>query len=179
MAPRSSSRKRKAEGGDEKALSAKASKADSRARKEDKGQEEELVADSTRNFHVLDVTRAGQPLTLPDRHPLSQYHQQSAPALFHHGPSLPPPLTLPCDGCPQISASKKVVVMRKSPVQFYEGPAARRLVGLPTGGKKSVKAQPPQLAEFVVFVQSTSVNRKLEKGTRLVIELDESEHCGP
>ena len=87
-----------------------------------------------------------------------------------------------CRGCDcwlhQISATKKIVVMSKSPIQFYEGPAARRLAGL-SSNKKTQKAEPPELKDYKVFIQSTSVSRRLEKGTQFVLELTSFENCGP
>ena len=65
-----------------------------------------------------------------------------------------------------------------APVEFYEGPAARKLAGL-ADSTRTQMVEPQQLSGMKVFIQSTSVNRKLEKGTTFLIELNSSENCGP
>lgn len=51
--------------------------------------------------------------------------------------------------------------------KVYTGPAARVILGLPTD--HSVKVRPDQKAGCTIFIQSTSYNRNLIPGTRLLV----------
>lgn len=51
--------------------------------------------------------------------------------------------------------------------EVYSGPEARTILGLPTD--HSVRVRPNHLAGATIFVQSTSHNRKLIPGTRLLV----------
>lgn len=66
----------------------------------------------------------------------------------------------------KIQANKKIAVVDKKTAKVYTGDEARALVGLP-GHEVSVKSD--YNAEFDIFVQSTSTNRKLKTGTRLLL----------
>ncbi|MEU6283301.1 vWA domain-containing protein [Streptomyces sp. NPDC047028] len=74
----------------------------------------------------------------------------------------------------KIQANKKIAVAEKDATsgrmtgRVFTGPAARRLLGLP---ETEVTVTPGSNAEYTVFVQSTSVNRKLLPGTRLLVLL--------
>ena len=68
-----------------------------------------------------------------------------------------------------INDSKEVVIRHKVSGKIYGGPQARALVGLPDTGQVSVSPQPN--AEYDVFVQSTSLNRKLIPGHDLLIKV--------
>lgn len=59
----------------------------------------------------------------------------------------------------KIQDYKKVVLIRKDTGEMFDGPAARAVCGLPTAGTGNVS--PGNLGEWDVYVQSTSVNRKL------------------
>jgi len=65
-----------------------------------------------------------------------------------------------------IQSGKEIAVREKRTGQFYTGPAARDLLGLPA---MDVRVKPDYNPEFDVFVQSTSVNRKLLQGTDLLL----------
>lgn len=65
-----------------------------------------------------------------------------------------------------IQASKQIAVLEKKTDKIYTGPEARNLIGLPD---MNVRVKPDYNDEFKIFVQSTSVNRKLVAGTRLLI----------
>jgi hypothetical protein len=60
---------------------------------------------------------------------------------------------------------KEVVIEHNG--QFYTGDSARQLLGLPETG--SVKVRPEPKPGMTVFFQSTSVNRNLFGGTRLLV----------
>jgi hypothetical protein len=62
---------------------------------------------------------------------------------------------------------KQIAVRDKMGGAVYSGIAARDLLGLPHHGE--CKLAPGQHGQYEIFVQSTSVNRKLVKGTNLMI----------
>lgn len=65
-----------------------------------------------------------------------------------------------------IQPQKRIAVRNKKTGRFYTGDSARDLLGLPA---MEVRVKPDYNPDFDVFVQSTSVNRKLLKGTRLLV----------
>ncbi|WP_030210018.1 vWA domain-containing protein [Streptomyces sp. NRRL S-87] len=66
----------------------------------------------------------------------------------------------------KIQARKQVAVLEKKSDHVYTGPEARALLGLPDA---EVRIKPDHNDDFTIFVQSTSVNRKLVPNTRLLI----------
>ncbi|MFE5589092.1 vWA domain-containing protein [Streptomyces sp. NPDC056549] len=66
----------------------------------------------------------------------------------------------------KIQARKKIAVLEKKSDRVYTGPQARALLGLPD---VETRVKPDHNDEFTIFVQSTSVNRKLVSGTRLLL----------
>ncbi|WP_329026045.1 vWA domain-containing protein [Streptomyces sp. NBC_00690] len=68
----------------------------------------------------------------------------------------------------KIQARKQIAVMEKKTDRVYTGPAARALLGLPD---VEVRVKPDHNDDFTVFVQSTSVNRKLVPNTQLLLML--------
>ncbi len=74
----------------------------------------------------------------------------------------------------KIQANKQLAVAEKDPGtgrmtgRVFSGPAARRLLGLPAS---EVTVKPGDNPAYTVFVQSTSVNRKLVSGTKLLVLL--------
>ncbi|MFK0220951.1 vWA domain-containing protein [Streptomyces vinaceus] len=66
----------------------------------------------------------------------------------------------------KIQARKQIAVLEKKTDQVYAGPEARALLGLPNA---EVRVKPDHNDEFTIFVQSTSVNRKLVPNTRLLV----------
>lgn len=65
-----------------------------------------------------------------------------------------------------IQARKDIIVRRRKDGHVYTGANARELLGLPDA---EVRVRPDYNPEFDVFVQSTSVNRKLVPGTKLIV----------
>jgi hypothetical protein len=63
----------------------------------------------------------------------------------------------------EIQATKDIVVVSKKDHKVYSGRDARQMVGLPD---MNVRVSPNHNADFDIFVQSTSINRKLIAGTR-------------
>lgn len=66
-----------------------------------------------------------------------------------------------------IQATKEIVVVDKSNGQAYSGDEARGLIGLPN---KAVRVRPDHNPLYDIFVQSTSLNRKLLRGTKLLVK---------
>lgn len=67
----------------------------------------------------------------------------------------------------RIQAGKQIAVREKSTGKVFTGVEARGLLGLPGVGE--VRVKPDFNPEFDVFVQSTSVNRKLPLGSELLV----------
>ncbi|MBD0709632.1 MULTISPECIES: vWA domain-containing protein [unclassified Streptomyces] len=68
----------------------------------------------------------------------------------------------------KIQARKRIAVLEKGTDRVYEGPEARALLGLPDA---EARVKPDHNDDFTIFVQSTSVNRKLVTNTRLLLML--------
>ncbi|MFF8828877.1 vWA domain-containing protein [Streptomyces sp. NPDC015131] len=66
----------------------------------------------------------------------------------------------------KIQARKRIAVLEKKTDRVYAGPEARALLGLPD---VEVRVKPDHNDDFTIFVQSTSVNRKLVPQTRLLL----------
>jgi|GEM_PF-1473092 len=64
-----------------------------------------------------------------------------------------------------VQAAKDIAIVDKKGAVFT-GPAARDLLGLPKGA--SCKVKPGDHGDFKIFIASTSLNRKLVKGTELL-----------
>ncbi|MGW6707211.1 vWA domain-containing protein [Streptomyces sp. NPDC054956] len=65
----------------------------------------------------------------------------------------------------KIQARKKIAVLEKKTDRVYTGPEARAVLGLPD---TEVRVKPDHNDDYTIFVQSTSVNRKLVPNTRLL-----------
>lgn len=66
-----------------------------------------------------------------------------------------------------VQGNKQVIVVEKATNKAYSGPEARKLIGLPD---YEVTVDPTKInADFDVYVQSTSINRKLFAGTKLLV----------
>ncbi len=61
---------------------------------------------------------------------------------------------------------KEIAIVDKASGKIYAGDAARSHLGLPIGAR--IKVKPGDHGSFAIFVQSTSVNRKLVAGTSLL-----------
>lgn len=66
----------------------------------------------------------------------------------------------------KIQDTKMIVIRDKKTGSVYYGPAARQLIGLPTTG--NARVHPGNHGNFDIFVQSTSVNRKVKAGTQVM-----------
>jgi hypothetical protein len=70
-----------------------------------------------------------------------------------------------------VQENKEVVLRDKVTGDMYTGAEAREMIGLPFGIRGKIK--PAKLAEYDVFVQSTSVNRTLKGGTLFLYEVQD------
>lgn len=66
----------------------------------------------------------------------------------------------------KVQARKQIAVLEKKTDRVFSGPAARALLGLPDS---EVRVKPDHNDDFTIFVQSTSVNRKLVPNTRILL----------
>lgn len=66
-----------------------------------------------------------------------------------------------------VQANKDILIMEKGKTAVYSGNKARQLLGLPIG--VNAKLNPYNLSKYDVFVLSNSVNRKLVRGTKLIV----------
>ena len=69
------------------------------------------------------------------------------------------------DNADKVQDYKKVLIMEKGRSQVYGGDDARRLLDLPD---HETKVRPGDHGGFRIFIQSTSVNRKVRSGTRII-----------
>jgi hypothetical protein len=70
-----------------------------------------------------------------------------------------------------IQGKKEIILMDRQSGDFFAGVAAREMLGLPEGA--TVRIKPSNLEKYVVFVQSTSANRKLMGETRFLYEVED------
>lgn len=66
----------------------------------------------------------------------------------------------------KIQGYKQIIVQDKTNGKLYSGPNARQILGLPD---HEVKVSPAQHTNHRIYIQSTSVNRRLIAGTELVV----------
>lgn len=67
---------------------------------------------------------------------------------------------------PKVQDYKRIAIRSKTDGKVYAGDAARQMLALPTIG--TVRLAPDELGDFEVFIQSTSTNRKVAAGTKLM-----------
>lgn len=70
-----------------------------------------------------------------------------------------------------IQAQKEIILMDRATGDLFEGGAAREMLGLPMD--TTIRIKPSNLEKYVVFVQSTSANRKLIGKTRFLYEVED------
>lgn len=70
-----------------------------------------------------------------------------------------------------IQGRKEIVLMDRKTGDLFSGEGAREMLGLPPG--ETVRIRPANLEKYVVFVQSTSSNRKLMGGSRFLYEVED------
>lgn len=70
----------------------------------------------------------------------------------------------------KVQKNKEILVMEKGKSSIFGGNFARNMIGLPPHGAGDSKVTPIYLGKFDIFIQSTSVNRKLPKGTKVLVK---------
>lgn len=68
----------------------------------------------------------------------------------------------------KVQSQKKVLIQEKGNKSIYGGQEARDLIGLPKGSNATV--EPGNHANYDIYVQSTSINRKLVRGTKVLFD---------
>lgn len=68
-----------------------------------------------------------------------------------------------------IQGHKEIILMDRATSDLFQGEAAREMLGLPMG--ETVRIKPSNLEKYMVFVQSTSANRKLVGKTSFLYEV--------
>lgn len=68
----------------------------------------------------------------------------------------------------KVQPGKQILIAEKGKRSVYAGTQARDLIGLPHGG--DAKVTPGNHANWDIFIQSTSTNRKLVRGTRVLVQ---------
>lgn len=66
-----------------------------------------------------------------------------------------------------IQANKKLAVVEKATAKVFMGDGVRQMIGLPD---MEVRVRPNHNPDYTIYVQSTSVNRKLIAGTKVLIQ---------
>ena len=69
-----------------------------------------------------------------------------------------------------VQGTKEIVLMDRRTGDLFTGPKAREMLGLPLHDE-DVRLRPAYLEQYAVFIQSTSTNRRLVAGTRLLYEV--------
>lgn len=67
---------------------------------------------------------------------------------------------------PKVQENKRILIRDKTTQAVYYGREARRLIGVSEFG--NVRLRPGHHGNFDVYIQSTSVNRKMDAGTNLI-----------
>ena len=67
----------------------------------------------------------------------------------------------------KVQGTKKICIRDKSTNAIYYGDAARQLLGI--NSSSDVRLKPGDLGNFDVFIQSTSVNRKVQAGSQILV----------
>lgn len=69
----------------------------------------------------------------------------------------------------KIQLDKEVLIIEKGKKSIYGGDEARQLIGLPLDG--DAKVNPYNLQNYEIYVQSKSLNRKLPRGTKILVKV--------
>ena len=65
----------------------------------------------------------------------------------------------------KVQPQKKIIIKHKKSGKYYAGAAARTMLGLPD---EEIRVHPGDHAQYDIYIQSTSVNRKLVANTKIV-----------
>jgi hypothetical protein len=76
-----------------------------------------------------------------------------------------------------VQETKQILIRDKNTGKVYTGPNTRPIVGIPVGARG--KVEPGNHANYDIFVQSTSVNRKIPRGTMVIIDCNQTTNLAP
>jgi hypothetical protein len=68
----------------------------------------------------------------------------------------------------EVQPQKEVLIVERGKKAVWGGDQARQLIGLPKG--VSAKVKPGNHANYQIFIQSSSINRILPRGTRIMVD---------
>ena len=77
----------------------------------------------------------------------------------------------------KVQPSKQVLIVEKGKQAVWGGQQARNLIGLPAGA--NAKVVPGNHSNYDIYVQSASVNRKLPRGTKVLIDVQQTQGIAP
>jgi hypothetical protein len=77
----------------------------------------------------------------------------------------------------KVQKNKGVLIQEKGKKAVWGGEEARRLIGLPDGA--DAKVEPLNHSNYDVYVQSTSVNRILPRGTKVLVDVTRNVSAAP
>jgi hypothetical protein len=77
----------------------------------------------------------------------------------------------------KVQPSKQVLIQEKGKQAVWGGPEARELIGLPAN--QHAKVTPGNHSNYDIYVQSASVNRKLPRGTKILVDTKLSQGVKP
>lgn len=116
-------------------------------------QQSKLMEINPDAFHIVDVGYES---------PIREYVESEVGVTYQLGKAFYQPAKTV-----EIQDHKKIFVQNVHSGKLYTGTNIRELLGLPQG---TAKVEPGDHKDWIVFVQSTSVNRKLFPGTRLLVQ---------
>lgn len=77
----------------------------------------------------------------------------------------------------KVQHNKEVLIVEKGKKTVWGGQAARDLIGLPHN--QDAKVVPGNHSNYDIYVQSRSVNRKLPRGTKVLVDVTQTAHLQP
>ena len=78
----------------------------------------------------------------------------------------------------KVQPNKSVLIVQKGKTEIWGGDEARELIGLPTNGS-SATVEPGNHAMYDIYINSTSVNRKLVRGTKVLVDTTKTKDAKP
>lgn len=111
-----------------------------------------------------DVSSKFKLMTVPDQAPIRVFVESKTKKPYQPGSAFYQLMK-----SEKVQPQKEVVLLEKTTGAVYAGPAARDLIGLLPG--EVCRLNPGNHANYDIFVQSTSTNRILPRGTRLLVDL--------
>lgn len=77
----------------------------------------------------------------------------------------------------EVQPQKQVLLMEKGKKTVWGGQEARDMIGLPQG--KHAKVTPGNHSNYDIYVQSTSTNRILPRGTKVLVDVAQTQNLAP